>query len=203
MVYSFFQFGVLKQIHNALYINSTALASFGFLVISLLFFPEVLYGMPRQDKIKRNKIKKKSKNTTQKNVVENEMDNSKDVDPFLELFEKIKIYLDNEKPYLNPNFSIAQISTDLGVPQNHVSYCINTLFNTKFSKLKTKLRVEQTKIYLNESQHSKITIDGIAQMVGFSSRSSFYGAFKEETGMTPSEYLKIIEEENNMPPTAF
>ena len=111
----------------------------------------------------------------------------------------MKRYLDDEKPYLNPNFSVAQISLDLGVPQNHVSYCINSLFKTKFSKLRTSLRVEQTKIYLYDSKISKITIDGIAQMAGFSSRSSFYNAFKEETGITPSEYLKIIENQGVNP----
>jgi AraC-like DNA-binding protein len=80
----------------------------------------------------------------------------------------------------------------MNVPQNHVLYCINSIFNTKFSKLKTELRVEQTKVFLQESVHSNITIDGIAQLAGFSSRSSFYNAFKEETGITPSDYLKSI-----------
>ena len=111
---------------------------------------------------------------------------------FLKLSEKIQDYFDNEKPYLNPDFSIAQISLRMNVPQNHILYCINSIFNTKFSKLKTELRVEQTKVLLQESVHSNITIDGIAQLAGFSSRSSFYNAFKEETGITPSDYLKSI-----------
>jgi AraC-like DNA-binding protein len=42
---------------------------------------------------------------------------------------------------------------------------------------------------LLESNHSNITIDGIAQMSGFISRSSFYNAFKDATGETPSDYL--------------
>lgn len=177
------------------FINSIALASFGLLVISLLFFPEVLYGLPRNKNTKRQK--KKSLTSISKLTKVNE---NLEEDPFLDLYEKIKNYLENEKPYLNSNFTIAQISIDLQVPQNHIVYCINTLFKTKFSKLRTKLRVEQTKVYLNDSKNSKITIDGISQMVGFTSRSSFYNAFKEETGYTPSEYLKIIEIEDSLEP---
>ncbi len=175
------------------FINSIALASFGLLVISLLFFPEVLYGLPRNKNTKKQK--KKTLTSISKLTKVNE---NLEEDPFLDLYEKIKNYLDNDKPYLDPNFNIAQIAIDLQVPQNHVVYCINTLFKTKFSKLRTKLRVEQTKVYLNDSKNSKITIDGVSQMVGFTSRSSFYNAFKEETGYTPSEYLKIIEMEDSI-----
>jgi AraC-like DNA-binding protein len=50
-------------------------------------------------------------------------------------------------------------------------------------------------VYLNEAKYSQLTIDGVAQMVGFTSRSSFYNAFKEKMGITPSEYLKEIEQQ--------
>jgi AraC-like DNA-binding protein len=182
-------------IENVIYINSTALVSFIFLVLSLLFFPEILYGMPRPKKEKKKTIKKKTRLTPLKITALRENGIDDEPNPFLELYEKINFYLINEKPYLNPKFTTAQISLDLGVPQNHVSYCINSLFNTTFSKLRTKLRIEQTIVYLNEAKYSQLTIDGVAQMVGFTSRSSFYNAFKEKMGITPSEYLKEIEQQ--------
>jgi len=52
-------------------------------------------------------------------------------------------------------------------------------------------------IWQHESSHSNITIDGIAQMAGFSSRSSFYSAFKEVTGETPSHFLNSNVKNNN------
>lgn len=177
-------------------INGTTGISFVFLAFGVLFFPEILYGLPNSNTKKAKTTREKLKSSSSNLDIEFTQPTELEEDPFLKLSEKIQDYFDNEKPYLNPNFSIAEISLSMNVPQNHVLYCINSVFNTKFSKLKTKLRVEQTKIFLQESVHSKITIDGIAQLAGFKSRSSFYNAFREETGITPSDYLKSIIENN-------
>jgi AraC-like DNA-binding protein len=180
----------LRQI--VIIINSTTGISFIFLAFGILFFPEILYGLPNNNTIKSKPIRKKIKRNPSKLEIKFTPPSEPEENPFLKLSEKIQEYFDNEKPYLNSDFSIAQISLKMNVPQNHVLYCINSIFNMKFSKLKTKLRVEQTKVFLQESVQSNITIDGISQLAGFKSRSSFYNAFKEETGITPSDYLKSI-----------
>ena len=177
-------------------INSSTGASFIFLVFGIFFFPEILYGLPTNSMAKAKTITKTIKTKTSKSIPNTNPLSEEEEDPFLKLSERIQKYFDSEKPYLNQNFSVAQIALKMDVPQNHVLYCINSIFKTKFSQLKTKLRVEQTKIFLQESIHSNITIDGISQLAGFSSRSSFYVAFKEETGITPSDYLKKIVENN-------
>ena len=183
----FYTVDQLKQ--NTLVVNATTGIAFLFLAIGVLFFPEILYGMPnkknRIPKIKRKSIRAKNSNSNANATLPDEEEN----EPFLELAERIKDYFEKEKPYINSRFSIADIAIKMEVPQNHVSYCINSIFNTKFSKLRTELRIEYTKKLLLESSHSNITIDGIAQMSGFSSRSSFYSAFKEVTGETPSDFL--------------
>ena len=191
----FFEESYLRNI--VIIINSSTGISFVFLAFGVLFFPEILYGLPNNSTLKPKIARKKLKRNSSKSDNEFTPQSETEENPFLKLSEKIQDYFDNEKPYLNPDFSIAQISLRMNVPQNHVLYCINSIFNTKFSKLKMKLRVEQTKVFLQESVHSNITIDGIAQLAGFSSRSSFYNAFKEETGITPSDYLKSILDNND------
>ena len=186
----FYSSDQLRQ--NTLIINLSTGMSFVFLAIGVLFFPEILYGMPnhKSDIVKtKQKTNRKIKQSKSVDVVPIEIEN----DPFIELADKIKSYFEIEKPFINPNFSISDISLKMEVPQNHVSYCINSIFNTKFSKLKMELRIEYTKQLLQESKHSSITIDGIAQMSGFSSRSNFYSAFKVVTGETPSDYLNTID----------
>jgi AraC-like DNA-binding protein len=165
--------------------------SFTLLVFGMLFFPEVLYGLPKRitdEDVSTLQLKDEIGKITE-NITE-EAELSIEEDPFNELAEQIKIYLEKEKPFLDPNFAVSQIALDLKVPQNHVSYCINSIFKTKFTKLKTELRVEHAKTLLNNSQYSNLTIEGIAQMSGFGTRSNFYNAFKNETGLTPSEYLR-------------
>jgi AraC-like DNA-binding protein len=184
----------LKQVVTI--INSTTGVSFVFLAFGILFFPEILYGLPNNHAVKLKNPTKIIKKKTSTSVTNINPLSEEEEDPFLKLSERIQVYFDTEKPYLNQNFSVAQIALKMDVPQNHVLYCINSIFKTKFSQLKTKLRVEQTKIFLQESIHSNITIDGISQLAGFSSRSSFYVAFKEETGITPSDYLKTIVDNN-------
>ncbi len=196
LCYYFLHFDESQSRYFVIISNSATGISFIFLAFGVLFFPEILYGLPNNHIIKSKTAPRKLKSTSSKSDIEFKPPSTLEEDPFLKLSDQIKDYFDNEKPYLNPDFSIAQISLKLNVPQNHVLYCINSIFKIKFSKLKTKLRVEQTKVFLQESVHSNITIDGIAQLAGFSSRSSFYNAFKEETGITPSDYLKSIVSNN-------
>lgn len=180
-----------KLIQNALIVNNTSGIAFVFLAIGVLFFPEILYGMPNQKRTD-SKIKRKSIKSKTQAISNNSISVEAEYNPFIELAERINEYFEKEKPYTDPNFSISEIALKLEVPQNHVSYCINSILKIKFSKLKTELRIQYTKKLLQESMHSNITIDGIAKMSGFSSRSNFYNAFKSFTGETPSDYLKSI-----------
>lgn len=153
------------------------------LSISLLLFPEILYGMPKrieQPTTKKKKTKKKS---------------VADEDPFIEVNESIINYLNTKKPFLNPDFDISDIAFDLKIPQNHVSYCIANIMNTRFSKLKSELRIQHAIELLKEGHNSSITIDGIGAQSGFKTRSYYYEVFKKETGFTPSEYLEDLKKE--------
>lgn len=181
----FIKYSGNQLLQNTIIVNITTGITFTILAIGILFFPEILYGLPNN---KNANLKRKFKRINQMNILQNEEDN----EPFYELASKIRTYLDEEKPFTNPNFSISDIALEMKVPHHHVSYCINNIFKMKFTKLRTELRVDYTKKLLQDTFHSNITIDGIAQMAGFNSRSSFYNAFKEVTGKTPIEFLNSI-----------
>lgn len=144
--------------------------------LSLLLFPEILYGIP---KVKTPKIiKKKEKIISKPND-----------DYFNHLNSSINKYLLEKKPYLNPEFDISHIAIDLNIPQSQVVFCINNLMNVKFSKLKSELRVQHAIELLKKGTNSLLTIEAIGKQSGFKTRSNFYLIFKEETGLTPTEFI--------------
>lgn len=189
--YCLLAFSVLLGIKSILFVNSDPLhmlMSIAFLLfpISLLVYPQALYGMPIVSIEVTKPIKPKKIKITEKPIVENN-----EVDPFQILGEEIMSYIEKNKPYLNPDFSLTDISIALKVPQHHVSYCFTTILKIKFSHLKNQLRVATAKELLIEGMANELSIEGVAHEAGFASRSNFYSIFKSETGMTPNEFLQL------------
>jgi AraC-like DNA-binding protein len=147
----------------------------------LLLFPRILYGMPiyNAETIITPPVAKELPEVQQP-----------EEDPFYDLVAKINDYLNKEAPYINPDFTINEMAVGLKVPVHHLSYCLNTLMNIKFTTLRTQLRIKYATNLLDAGQADELSMDGIGKKSGFSTRSNFYNAFKTETGMTPSEYLE-------------
>jgi len=161
----------------------------------LLLFPRILYGMPIYNANKVSEVNKLEKPKKEINTIIEGTNIVAEVqlhqdDPFYELVDKINTYLTNEEPYINPDFSINELAMGLKVPVHHVSYCLNTLMNVKFTTLRSQLRIQYAAKLLDSGQADELSMDGIGKKSGFSTRSNFYNAFKIETGMTPSEYLE-------------
>lgn len=173
-----------KETYNTLnLIHNLGGIMFLLLSVSLLIFPQILYGFPIY---KETSERPKEKNPTPQSLEDfDEEDN-----PFLELRDQINVYLTEEKPYLNPDFSIGDLAAALKAPQHHISYCIRVLFKQSFPKLKTSLRIQYALQLMNSAEFEHLSIEGIGQMAGFSSRSSFYSAFQAEIGCSPGEYME-------------
>ncbi len=98
--------------------------------------------------------------------------------------------LESEVVYTNPELNVAKLAQQLGWPINDVSRMINETFHTNFNDLINRYRVKAFKELMNDEANKKYTLLGLSEKVGFSSKASFYRAFKKETGMTPSAYLQ-------------
>jgi len=181
-----------KETYDALnLIHSLSGFMFLFLSICLLLFPKILYGFPIYHEVPDLKKTKTPayapKGTFLENITEVEVDEG---NPFIELRDQINAYLIENKPYLNPNFSIGDMAIALKAPQHHISYCLRELFKQSFPKLKTSLRIQYAQELLDSGEFEHLSIEGIGQMAGFTSRSSFYAAFQSEIGCSPGEYLE-------------
>jgi AraC-like DNA-binding protein len=147
-------------------------------IVLIVFFPQVLYGMPLV-----SSTKKAPKLTIPVNDP---------TDPLAETAQLIVDYIKNEKPYLYPDFDIEDIAEKLDIPKHHIIYCFTMILQKKFTAYRSMVRVEHAKELLHSGTANTLSIDGIGAQSGFSSRSGFYATFKAETGMTPSQYLESL-----------
>lgn len=146
-------------------------------IILITLFPEVLFGIKP---LKQQQAEESSKLSKENN------------DYYLELTKKIDQFCHKEKPYLQPAFELADLAKAMQVPQKHISNACRIAYNKKFTEIRNHMRVEHAKKLLQNGITNNNTIEAIGAYSGFKSRSTFYEAFKAETGMTPSQYLEKL-----------
>ncbi len=104
--------------------------------------------------------------------------------------EKLKNYMDAERPFLNPDLNLPQLAKDLDIPPHHLSQVINKNIGLNFFDFVNRYRIEETKTKMVNSRYDNLSLLGIAFESGFNSKSAFNRIFKNLTGETPSEYKK-------------
>lgn len=109
---------------------------------------------------------------------------------------KLKKYMTDEKPFLNPDLKIQDISKEINVPVRELSVLINHQLGQHFYDFVNTYRIENAMEILKDSSKSKVTILEILYEVGFNSKSSFNTAFKKQTGNTPTAYRKALQYSN-------
>lgn len=118
----------------------------------------------------------------------------KDVRRYVEMINQ---HMSQEKPYLDRELTIYDLSTQLKIPRHILSEVINEHMGKNFYNLVNDYRVEEVKKRLENPEFKQLTILAIAYDSGFNSKSSFNTIFKEKTGFTPSEYLNTINARNS------
>jgi AraC-like DNA-binding protein len=105
------------------------------------------------------------------------------------LRKNLEKLMSDEMPYLAPGFSLNDLCGKLKVDRRVMTWFLNRVLDKNFYTLINGYRIVEAIKYL-EQDSEKYTIDAIAAMVGFRSKSSFYAGFKKHTGTTPHAYLK-------------
>lgn len=105
--------------------------------------------------------------------------------PAEQLATGIRAEMTQDVLYLDPNLSLQKLSRHVGAFPNQVSQTLNDQIGPTFFDFIAHHRIEAAKPMIIEQKASTLTI---SPDVGFVSRSTFYKAFKRETGMTPKAY---------------
>lgn len=105
---------------------------------------------------------------------------------------KLKRYMVEQKPFLNPSLTIQDVSAAIEIPVRDLSLLINHKLGQHFYDFVNTYRIENAMDILKDATKSKVTILEILYEVGFNSKSSFNTAFKKYTGNTPTSYRKEL-----------
>ncbi len=111
-----------------------------------------------------------------------------------EIMLKIMEVMEESEEIFQPGFSAANLSELTGVNYKYISQVINETHGCNFNVFLNEFRVKRACVLINSmSKSMPITIEGLANQVGFRSRNSFAVAFKKFTGLNPSEYIRAAK----------
>lgn len=109
-----------------------------------------------------------------------------------DLLQQILVAMETRDEIYEENFSLDQLSQMVDAKPNHVSQVINEKYDGGFYAMLNEYRIKEACRRMNDKANfSNLTIEAIAQSVGFKSRSNFSRTFKAITGLTPSAYQKM------------
>ncbi len=109
--------------------------------------------------------------------------------PLVDFFEK-------DKPFLNPDLTIAKVAEVLCTNKTYLSRSINLKFKKNFNQLVHWFRIrEAITIY---KKNPELTVYQLCKKSGFRSMTTFNTAFQRNTGCTPAEWCKAFKRDNNI-----
>ena len=106
----------------------------------------------------------------------------------MSIFTKITMAMSEEKLYVNPELTIDLLARKVNSNTKYVSHAINENAQMNFSTYVNTFRIEEAKHLLKEQESQYWSMEAIAEQCGFNNPTSFYQAFKKNTGMTPASF---------------
>ncbi|HWA35438.1 MAG TPA: AraC family transcriptional regulator [Cyclobacteriaceae bacterium] len=114
----------------------------------------------------------------------------------LEVFRiarEIDTLFENDKIYLSPDLTLADLASRLGIPRQYVSQVLTQYFGKTFFNYVNQYRVEEFKRRHISAEFSHLTLLGLALECGFNSKATFNSVFKRVTGSTPSQFARHLK----------
>ena len=146
---------------------------------------------------KKNKayqvLVRQNKDIARKELLDKEEEVAAGDEQSKDLIDRFDRYIEEEKPYLQSDFSMDDLCRILQTNRSYMSKAINTSKGKSFPDFLNELRVQEARRLLVDEKYKHITMEGIAHMSGFASRSSFYNNFKKCLGITPSYFRKSAQ----------
>ncbi len=106
------------------------------------------------------------------------------------ILDSIISQMENDKYFTSSTASLSGLAKSIHHSPHHVSQVINEKLGQSFFELLAIHRVKEAKVILKTDLGKKLTIEEVAERVGYNSKSAFNSAFKKITTETPSSFRK-------------
>jgi len=114
-----------------------------------------------------------------------------DIDPRLQvLAARLEQLMNAQKPYLEPELTVARLAARLGVKPFMVSRALNTVLHQSFPEYVNRYRVAELRDRLDDPRYAHYSLLALAFDSGFNSKASFNRVVKKVTGHPPGELRK-------------
>jgi AraC-like DNA-binding protein len=115
-----------------------------------------------------------------------------------DILRRIRNFMETSQEIYQPDFSLERLVDHLDINRSYLSQVVNETGGTNFRSLLNSYRIREACRRLEDaSLTGSQTIEAVGQSVGFMSRRNFGIAFKKETGLSPSAFMKIHQEKQN------
>lgn len=104
--------------------------------------------------------------------------------------DRLKALMKDEKPHLDPDFSLPVLAGKVHLSTHLLSQLLNAHLGQNFYEFTAAYRIQEAQQMLGMPKNKIKSIEQIAEEVGYYSKSSFNTAFKKITGITPSQYRR-------------
>lgn len=104
----------------------------------------------------------------------------------------VESHLVDAKLFRQTGLTLSILSALIEVPTHKLSELFNQHYGVNFNVYVNKLRIDYVLQRLNNGDWKQLTLEAIGTDAGFSSRNTFFIAFKKVTGLTPSAYLTSL-----------
>lgn len=116
----------------------------------------------------------------------------------LEIVQTLKTLMETEKPFLDYDLTIVDLSKLIDTTIHKLSQVINESFHKNFFELINEYRIKEVIKMLKDPKNKHLKIISMAYDCGFNSKSAFYSAFKNYTKITPTEYRNKLQKEREI-----
>ncbi|MBP2831645.1 AraC family transcriptional regulator [Aquimarina sp. U1-2] len=129
--------------------------------------------------------------STTKNVLKKK--NKLDEEEIHKIKNLLYSFFEEDKGYRRADLSLSILADTINTSTNKLSWVLNNSYKKTFYELVNEYRIADFSRKIKDNKHIEFTVISLAYDVGFNSKSTFYKAFKEIAKMTPTEYIKHVE----------